>query len=307
MESAFRWCLGILTITAFQMGCCRIELQGGPSHAIMKSSVAPHQDHGGEGFFAGGGCAGGDCHAAASSHSAEGCGVNGLDHLFNGSLHSHWKHKVSRCGSKIACAGACGEVYWDEHLNEPPVCDPCGPQGAWTGAASGTCRPWFSRVRDLWGYRYDSPECPGCSGCGLTGSRAWAGEGVSRSEGLEHCDHGHGTSFQPSELQPSETMVPSQRVQPSPTPAQPRVAPTPDANTRRRALPLGGSVAVSDSMAEKSRGPSYRTASKQSTASKQPSSPAPETASVSVGADGVPRQLQVQTVNGQRRLVARNQ
>lgn len=294
MESAFRWCFGILAIAAFQVGCCRIELHGGPSHLNMNSRAVAHEGHGVE-VFAGNACVDGDCHAAASSGCGDGCGVNGLDHLFNGSLHSHWKHTFSRCGSKLACSGACGEVYWDEHINDPPVCDPCGPQGAWGGGNCGTCRPWYSRMRDLWGYRYESPECSGCSACGMTSSRAWAGEGREISGECAHCDDGQGTH-----VQHGETVVPNQMQQSSPTPAQPKVAPTPDANARRRALPSGGSVAGNGSKSEKSHGPSHRTASVQRTAT------SPESSPVAYEADGVPRQLQVQTVNGQRRLVARS-
>ncbi len=82
---------------------------------------------------------------------------------------------AGRLASNIAspCAQGCGEVYWDERINHPPVCDPCSGGGDCStgscGGSCGGCRPLVSRLRDYWGLPYiGACECasPGCDSCG---------------------------------------------------------------------------------------------------------------------------------------------
>jgi len=65
------------------------------------------------------------------------------------------------------CGSGCGEIYWDEHINEPPVCDPCGCDGEFDCGASGSCPSAFARLRSLWGYRYQPAGCGDCGDCGM--------------------------------------------------------------------------------------------------------------------------------------------
>lgn len=63
------------------------------------------------------------------------------------------------------CGSGCGEIYWDEQINEPPVCDPCGCNGEFDCNASGSCPSALMRLRSLWGYRYSPSTCQECSTC----------------------------------------------------------------------------------------------------------------------------------------------
>jgi hypothetical protein len=81
-----------------------------------------------------------------------------------------------------SCERGCGELYIDERLNEPPVCDPCTGNGEFSGGACGPCKPLWQRVRQLWGTKY-------CGSCGEAGYQAGTAEAVN--EGAIHGqDHG---------------------------------------------------------------------------------------------------------------------
>jgi hypothetical protein len=61
----------------------------------------------------------------------------------------------------LTCGSGCGDVYWDEWINDPPACcDPCDDYGNWTGNAycPPRCRP-LSGLGHLWGYRYAPAGC----------------------------------------------------------------------------------------------------------------------------------------------------
>lgn len=63
------------------------------------------------------------------------------------------------------CDG-CGETYIDEWINHPPSCDSCDSCGNHSGQSCGSCRPIFSGLKSLWGYRRDCGCDSGCSsGC----------------------------------------------------------------------------------------------------------------------------------------------
>ncbi len=75
--------------------------------------------------------------------------------------------------SLASCRGACGEVYVDEWLSEPPTPDNCGYDCGGCGQC-GQCRPIRSILRLLWGRPYVTncstgfcgPSCDGgCSSC----------------------------------------------------------------------------------------------------------------------------------------------
>ncbi|MEM6980314.1 MAG: hypothetical protein AAF539_11670 [Planctomycetota bacterium] len=71
----------------------------------------------------------------------------------------------SCCGSCQACDG-CGELYVDPWINHPPhCCDPCDACGNFNGQTCGQCRPVFTGIKSLWGYRCVD-NCGGCDGCG---------------------------------------------------------------------------------------------------------------------------------------------
>lgn len=76
-----------------------------------------------------------------------------------------------RCGSGplmnlAGCRGACGEVYVDEWISEPPTVDNCGPN---CGGCSQCYQPVRNILRRLWGRPYmascDTGLCgPSCDG-----------------------------------------------------------------------------------------------------------------------------------------------
>lgn len=86
-----------------------------------------------------------------------------------------------KCGPKVpglvanlaSCRGACGEVYVDEWINEPPTPDNCGYDCGGCGQCD-CCRPLLTVLKKLWGRPYHTscdtsfltgPSC-GCDSCG---------------------------------------------------------------------------------------------------------------------------------------------
>jgi len=100
-----------------------------------------------------GGCCSIDltCGSGACSNS---CGPSiARDPLFDGTLKHRVAQSVHSCANRVACAGGCGEVYWDESIDDPAVIDRCDHHGL--GATScGSCNPWFVRMSSLWGTPY---------------------------------------------------------------------------------------------------------------------------------------------------------
>ena len=300
MESAFRWCVGILAMAAFQVGCCRIELNSGSgfpgaTHSIRASSKPLHSP--------GCGCSSCDSQVISTSNGCsdgcdDACGIHGTQAIFDGSWCGALRRGLCRCGTKLACQGGCGEIYWDEQINEPPVCDPCGAQGAWIGGGStGHYRPWYARMRDLWGYRYEGADCEDCT-------HGWKGHGGLRqgipahsfqsadSSGCASCNHGSERV-----LYEGESVVPQHTERQIPTPAQPRSVPTPDANAHNSS-PRTTSPAV------QARGTARGTIKTHLASGKMPLKV--RAADVDESEIAVPKPLTVETVNGQKRLVPRH-
>lgn len=122
------------------------------------------------------------------------------------------------CGPLLfhgGCASGCGECYVDPWINEPAeCCDPCDSCGNYDGQSCGSCRPVFSGVKTIWGYRYGG-ACGGCDsgcdscgpvgpGCGLEpGCGFEPGISIEPGCGLEACSdcgpavHGHPMHGQP--------------------------------------------------------------------------------------------------------------
>ena len=100
--------------------------------------------------------------------AGDGCNMGACE---CGGVHGH--RGIGSCGtlrSRIAdrirstnCGSGCGEIYWDEHINEPPVCDPCGCNGEFECGGDRNCPTVLGRLRNLWGYRYIPSNCEECS------------------------------------------------------------------------------------------------------------------------------------------------
>ena len=155
---------------------------------------------------------------------------------------------TGRMVNRIAnpCSQGCGEVYWDEQINHPPVCDPCGGCGEFTGVSCGECKPLLSRLRQAWGMPYVGPcECAdagcdaGCDSCGASmygGESSMAMHGSSHhAGGGHHCASCAAGGTPPIEHYPHqiETM-PAQPVPAEVVPAQPTPAQQPSASSMRR-------------------------------------------------------------------------
>ena len=210
----FGWMVG-LGLLASHIGCCTIRM-------------------------AGDGCATGSCGGGlgcgAMGCGAMGCGGSGAC----GTLRSRIADRIrgTNCGS------GCGEIYWDEHINERPVCDPCGCDGEFDCGGSGNCPTVLGRLRNLWGYRYIPSNCGECTSCETTPSRCSSGS-CSTCAGNTHSEYGtefHAAS-QTRTIAPSRTMATQPETETtterSPRPAAtprpqraPSIAPTPvpDAN-----------------------------------------------------------------------------
>ena len=115
-----------LGFLASHIGCCSVRLVGDGCH--------------------GGACGESDCEGIGSC----------------GNLRSRIANRIRSTN----CSSGCGEIYWDEHINEPPVCDPCGCDGEFECGAGRTCPTALSRLRSLWGHRYMPSSCGECNSCG---------------------------------------------------------------------------------------------------------------------------------------------
>ncbi|XZE36315.1 hypothetical protein SH501x_001875 [Pirellulaceae bacterium SH501] len=141
------------------------------------------------------------------------------------------------------CSSGCGEVYWDEQINEPPVCDPCGCDNEFTGKTScGRCPGALSRFRELWGFQYVPNDCTTCS-AGHSGASSCSSCN-SYDSGVVVSSGGYEYGAEEVRAVPA-TPSPSSRSNGSlqPTPAKPKLqpaptpVPTPDENARYRSVP----------------------------------------------------------------------
>ncbi|MCE3015898.1 MAG: hypothetical protein LW870_08510 [Pirellula sp.] len=168
MKSFVIGIFGVLSL-ALHVGCC-----GGPmgncGNHCGRSITAAH---------CGLGCDVG-CNAVCGNNACDvgceiGCGgaLTGLRSRLASSV------RMNHCNS------GCGEVYWDEQINERPVCDPCGCNNEFVGGAGCVrCPGALHRLRQLWGFRYTPSDCTTCSsefsdGCGHAGCTT-----------CSNCDHG---------------------------------------------------------------------------------------------------------------------
>jgi hypothetical protein len=223
MKSAvIGWVLG-LGLLASHVGCCSVRMVGGGCDAGLYDSC--------------------DCGNA-------GCG--GTVMPFGGI-----KQRIANRIKGVHCGSGCGEVYWDEHINEPPVCDPCGCGGEFTGDSCGSCPTALGRLRNLWGHRYVPSNCDSCSsGSSGSCSSCSAGHSTAGHSTAGHSTAGHSTvsesmgtthmhsSSMAAPTMSSSRMAPSDeavRSQPTPAarPAQPprsssQPMPVPDPNASLR-------------------------------------------------------------------------
>jgi hypothetical protein len=99
------------------------------------------------------------------------CGIsNNCGSACPGLLHGELAGRIRDAITGGCCSG-CGEVYYDEQINEPPTCDPCRGCGEFAGDSCGTCRPFFERLRDLW-----CAPCGTSCGCDSCGTDTYASE-----------------------------------------------------------------------------------------------------------------------------------
>ncbi len=105
-------------------------------------------------------------------HRPVGCGSCGVTTARSGAcpglLHGELAGRICNAITGGCCSG-CGEVYYDEQINEPPTCDPCSGSGEFTGSSCGPCRPLFERLRELW-----CAPCGSSCSCDSCGSDMYA-------------------------------------------------------------------------------------------------------------------------------------
>lgn len=212
----FGWMLG-LGLLASHFGCCSVRMVGNG--------------------FGPGACGDADCSDCG--------GVSAF-----GSLRTRVADRIRSTN----CGSGCGEIYWDEQINEPPVCDPCGCDGQYQCGACGSCPSVLGRLRSLWGYRYMPSSCDECSSCG-TGSTHSGSGSCSTCASNSYAEptmstYGHTTS--------SHVASPVSKQSPTPA-AKPRAMretnvvpePIPDSNamfepneTPRERMVVGSGVSV---------------------------------------------------------------
>ena len=191
----FGWLLG-LGLMASHVGCCSIRSVGD-------------------------GCDMGECG-----------GVHGRDGIGScGTLRSRIANRIRSTN----CGSGCGEIYWDEQINEPPVCDPCGCNGEFECGGGGSCPSALGRLRNLWGYRYIPSNCGECSTCdsGMRGLSANSCATCASNTHADHADHAmEMQSMAPTRMvnRPSNESVNTRSPTPAAKPAPqrlPSTAPTP--------------------------------------------------------------------------------
>ena len=124
-------------------------------------------------------------------------------------------HRVGSRLRSVNCSSGCGEVYWDEQINEPRVCDPCCYNGDFIGGENcGRCPGGLARLRELWGFRYTPSDCVTCASTQSDHCQTCSSSGVihEQSSTLNH-----------------HTQTPS--AKPQPTPAAPPSAPKADSDS----------------------------------------------------------------------------
>ncbi|MEQ1827195.1 MAG: hypothetical protein ABL921_14665, partial [Pirellula sp.] len=122
------------------------------------------------------------------------------------------------------CNSGCGEIYWDEHINEPPVCDPCGCNGQFTGDYCQSCPTALGRLRNLWTRHQYFPSS--CDTCPAGAQPVHGSTCTTCGSGHAIADHSiHQTSDSNSAIQFSNTKS-GQVVQPTPA-TRPAQAPRP--------------------------------------------------------------------------------
>jgi len=171
-------------------GCCGVRMTGGcggPSVAMMQSN-----------FGCDSGCASGCSSGIGGSSSCGGCTT-----LFNGQIASRMRN-----GLFGGCTSGCGEVYYDEQINEPPTCDPCGANGQFVGGGRGPCRPLLERIRDMMGTPFMSGcnSCGGSSGCDSCSTGGCSSQYSANTGGYcSQCNDGTAGNPQNYSHQPSHT------------------------------------------------------------------------------------------------------
>ena len=169
-----------------------------------------------------------------------GCGMGAMavPSCSTGSCGSSSTCSTGNCGGPLAmlagCRGACGEVYVDEWISEPPTPDNCGYSCGGCGNC-GQCTPVRSLLRLLWGRPYVTqcdtglcgPTCDsGCDSCGggYVEEGFVAGDHVVGHSGGCNCG-GHIDHAAPQPIPREVEIVPQTSPEVVPTPA-PTIAPT---------------------------------------------------------------------------------
>ena len=133
------------------------------------------------------------CEVAAPAGCDDGCCGPGILHRVGDRLRS------------VNCSSGCGEVYWDEQINEPRVCDPCCFDGGYIGGGDcGRCPGGLARLRELWGFRYFPSDCTTCAS--------------TQSGHCETCSSS-GVTYEQTSAPMHHTPTPA--AKPHPTPAAP--------------------------------------------------------------------------------------
>jgi hypothetical protein len=197
--------LGVLSL-ALHVGCC-----GGP----MGNCGTPY------GRSITSADCGLSCDTGCNGGCSDGCDA-GCDIGCGGAL-TGLRSRLSSSFQMNHCNSGCGEVYWDEQINERPVCDPCGYNNEFAGGSGcDRCPGALHRLRQLWGFRYTPSNCSTCSsgvsdGCGHAGCTS-CGIGDHGVGHEAYSIHSHPSASTTRELSPHSANASSN---PEPTPAKP--------------------------------------------------------------------------------------
>ena len=193
----FGWLVGF-GLLASHIGCCTVRMVGD-------------------------GCETGTC-GGGSGGGGIGCGgIGGC-----GTLRSRLADRIRG----MNCGSGCGEIYWDEQINEPPVCDPCGCDGEFECGRNGSCPTALGRLRNLWGYRYVPSNCGECNSCETSPSRSSSGT-CSTCEGNTHADY----ATEVHAAMPTRTMAIKTMATQTATEAYTERSPTPASKPRPQRVP----------------------------------------------------------------------
>lgn len=147
-------------------------------------------------------------------------------------------HPLTAFKNRITCGEGCGEIYWNEWINDPPMpCDPCDEQcGNFIGRRC--CPPpWRKRTSEmLLGRRCCTTDCDG-GACGNAGGCADGNCANGSCTAVANPDYYHDQHATPISPTPAPRLAPPPAARPAPRTSPAPADEAPRLNGAKRSTP----------------------------------------------------------------------